>query len=113
MFKDLKTMEKNAKHLGDELSMMKVSADHKDQVISDENRETERLRECLLEFTQEEIIELNSDGKDSDERNESNKISEDIAEKRKDQLKKIEALLRTSEVPIHVERSIAICDCRI
>ena len=106
-------MEKNAKHLGDELSMMKVSADHKDQVISEENRETERLRECLLEFTQEEIIELNSDGKDSDERNESNKISEDIAEKRKDQLKKIEALLRTSEVPIHVERSIAICDCLI
>ena len=106
-------MEKNAEHLGDELSMMKVSADHKDQVISDENREIERLRECLLELTQEEIIELNSNGKDSDERNESNILSEDIADKRKAQLMKIEALLRTSEVPIHVERSIAICDCLI
>ena len=41
VFKDLKTMEKNEEHLGDELSMMKVSADHKDQVISDENREIE------------------------------------------------------------------------
>ena len=67
----------------------------------------------MLEFSQEEIIELNSDGKDSDERNEYNKISKDIADKRKDQLMKIEALLRTSEVPIYVERSVAICDCLI
>ena len=47
------------------------------------------------------------------ERNESNKMSEDVADKRKDQLIKNEALLKTSEVPIYVERSIAICDCLI
>ena len=113
MLKDLETLEKNSKHLGDELNMVKVSADHKDQVISDQNREIEILRECLLEFSQEEIKDLNSDGKDSDERNESNKMSEDVADKRKDQLIKIGGMLKTSEVPIYVERSIATCDCLI
>ena len=97
----MKVLEATAKNLRNDLNTTKDATEHKDKVIAEQNLEIDMLRKCLLISTQEERFQLDNIIMDGDETEDKKyTISMTIVDERKDQLMKIEALLRTSKVPL-------------